>query len=116
MTSVFAQEEIKKDVEDLIKVAIEDEIPGEKINTIFKLVPDWKTDYPLRVIEKYVDREISASAIIGRTLISRRFADKIISLISKYYHHKEDRQLFEYCASLLYNEKRPSQLSQTIDK
>jgi hypothetical protein len=44
----------------------------------------------LEEVKKYSDREIAASEIIGRTIISKRFAEKILSIISKYHSRPND--------------------------
>jgi hypothetical protein len=86
---MYAVEEIKKDVEELTNIAIEDTISKVQIHNAFhpikwSLVNHWSTDKLLEEVKKYLDREIAASEIIGRTIISRRFAEKVLSIISKF--------------------------------
>jgi hypothetical protein len=48
---------------------------GKKRRLIkWSLVNHWSTDKLLEEVKKYSDREIAASEIIGRTIISKRFA------------------------------------------
>jgi hypothetical protein len=52
---------------------------GKKRRLIkWSLVNHWSTDKLLEEVKKYSDREIAASEIIGRTIISR-------SLLNKYF-------------------------------
>jgi hypothetical protein len=66
----------------------------------------------LRLVLPFLDnRENAASEIIGRTIISKRFAEKILSIISKYHKRQYDLKLLIYTAMLLYNDQQ-----QAIDK
>jgi menaquinone-dependent protoporphyrinogen IX oxidase len=52
------------------------------------------------------NREIAASEIIGRTIMSKRFAEKILSVISKYHQRPHDLKLLIHSAMLLYNDEK----------
>jgi hypothetical protein len=54
------------------------------------LVNHWSTGKLLEEAKEYSDREIGTSEIIGRTIISKRFAEKTLSIISKYYKRPQD--------------------------
>jgi hypothetical protein len=71
----------------------------------------WSTDKLLEEVKEYSDREIAVSEIIGRTIISKRFAEKILSIISKYHKRPHDLKLFIHTTMLLYNDRK-----QTADK
>jgi hypothetical protein len=116
MTTVYAIDEIKKDVEELTKIAIEDKISKVQIHNVFYpiklgLVNHWSTEKLLEEVKEYSDREIAASEIIGRTILSKRFAEKILSIISKYHKRPQDLKLLIQTALILYNEQR-----QAVDK
>jgi wyosine [tRNA(Phe)-imidazoG37] synthetase (radical SAM superfamily) len=113
---VYAAEEIKKDVEEFTKIAIEDKISKIQIHNVFhpirsSYVNHWSTEKLLKEVKEYSDREIAASEIIGRTIISKRFAEKILFIISKYiiskYHQRpHDLKLLIHTAMLLYNDQK----------
>jgi hypothetical protein len=110
MATVYAIEEIKKDVEEFIKIAIEDKISKIQIHNVFhsislSLVNHWSTEKLLNEVKEYSDGEIAASEIIGRTIISKRFAEKVLSIISKYHSRPHDLKLLIHTAMLLYNDR-----------
>jgi hypothetical protein len=74
----------------------------------WSLVNHWSTDNLLEEVKKYSDREIAASEIIGRTIISKRFAEKntLYSIISKYQSRPHDLQFLIHTAMLLYNDRK----------
>jgi hypothetical protein len=107
---MYAVEEIKKDVEELTNIAIEDKISKVQIHNVFhpikwSLVNHWSTEKLLEEVKKYSDSEIAASEIIGRTIISKRFAEKVHSIISKYHSRPHDLKLLIQTAILLYNDR-----------
>jgi hypothetical protein len=108
LATVYAIEEIKKDVEEFTKIAIDDKISKIQIHNVFNpigssFVNHWSTEKLLDEVKKYTDEEIAASEIIGRTIISKRFAEKILSIISKYHQRPRDLKLLIHAAMLLYN-------------
>jgi hypothetical protein len=69
MATVYAVEEIKKDVEESTNIAIEDKISKIQIQNVFhpiglSLVNHWSKEKLLEEIEDYTHREIAASEII----------------------------------------------------
>lgn len=83
-------EEIRKDVEDLEKIIIEDRIPIKELNTLYNYTCRG-TSGGTSSIEYHLNRQVIISDIICRPLMTRRFADKMISLISK-YGNKNDKE------------------------
>jgi hypothetical protein len=75
------KEEIKKDVRDLTRIAIEDGIAANEIDSLFSYIHHNQT---LDFIRQHLDYKIVVSDIIGRNIVSKRFADKVILLFSKY--------------------------------
>jgi hypothetical protein len=69
------KEEIKKDVRDLTRIA------ANEIDSIFSYIHHNQT---LDSIRQRLDYKIVVSDIIGRNIVSKRFADKVISLLLKY--------------------------------
>jgi hypothetical protein len=117
MATVYATDEIKEDVNDLIKVIREDNISSRKVFHIFELLSKLKTDMTpktferamdsrLKHIKDYLDRELAASDILGETLVSKRFAEKIVSVVSKYQNRPEDLKLLGYCIMLFFEKER----------
>jgi hypothetical protein len=117
MATVYSTEEIKEDISDLTKVVREDNISSDKVCHLFKLLHNLRTDTALSTFEAtlerrvthikdYLDQELAASDVLGRTLISRRFAEKVVSVISKYQHRPEDLKLLRYCVMLYFDKER----------
>ena len=74
MATIYAIEEIKKDVEDLTKIIVEDKISKVQIYNMFypiklSFINYWSTEKLLNEVKEYADREIAASEIIGRTIL-----------------------------------------------
>jgi hypothetical protein len=72
----------------LTKIIVEDKISKVQIYNMFypiklSFINYWSTEKLLNEVKEYADREIAASEIIGRTIISMRFAEKMLSIISK---------------------------------
>jgi hypothetical protein len=111
MATAYAVEEIKKDVDEFTKIAIEDKISKVQIHNVFHLIGwslanHWSKEKLWEEVKKYLDEQIAASENIGRTIISMRFAEKILSIISKYHSHPHDMKLLIQTAMLLYNDRR----------
>ena len=103
-------------MDEFTKIAIEDNISKIQIENVFhpiglSFVNHWSTDKLLEEVKEYSDREIAASEIIGRTIISKRFAEKMLSIISKYHKRPHDLKLFIHTTMLLNNDRK-----QTADK
>lgn len=99
-----------KDVEEYT-IAIEDKISKVQIHNVFypikrSLINHWSTDKLLEEVKKYSDREIVASEFIGRTIMSKRFAEKVLSIISKYHSRPDDLKLLIQTATLLCNDRK----------
>jgi hypothetical protein len=75
-------EDIRKDVEDLIKVAAEVGDPLLPIATLYHAVQ--REDDYLSFLRNSYDRKTVALDIHGESLISRRFVDTVFSLLSRY--------------------------------
>lgn len=92
---IYSIKEIKEDVKEFTNIAIEDKISKVQLHNVFhpiklSLINHWSTGKLLEEVKDYSDREIAASEIIGRTIISKRFAKKTLSIISKYHKRPHD--------------------------
>ena len=72
-----------KDAHELTKIAIEDNISKTQVINMFHpfklgLVNRWSEDTILEEVKKYSDEEYVISEIIGRTILSKRYAEKIL--------------------------------------
>lgn len=102
--TTLATEEIKKDIQELIKVAVEEERdPITRIADLCDIVEE-RDDYVSFIKDSYVHK-IGVSDIIGQSLISKKFVDMIISFFSK-YDKRELMILLDSTRILLYD--RPS--------
>jgi hypothetical protein len=112
---IYSIKEIKKDVEEFTNIAIEDKISKVQLHNVFhpiklSLVNHWSTGKLLEEVKDYSDREIAASEIIGRTIISKRFVEKTLSLISKYHKRPHDLKMLIHTAILIYNDRTRDEL------
>lgn len=73
------KEKMKKDFEELTKVTIVDGIAGKEIDSLYSYIYN---NYALESIKQHLDYKILMSDIIGKNVVSKRFADKVISLFS----------------------------------
>jgi hypothetical protein len=91
------KEQIRKDVKALTRIAIEDGITANEIDNLYSYTHHGQTsDY----IKQHLDYKIVVSDIIGRNIVSKRFADKVISIFSKY--QKEELKLIMNCTKVVY--------------
>ncbi|MFL6320255.1 MAG: hypothetical protein ACJ72Q_07260 [Nitrososphaeraceae archaeon] len=87
----------KKDVRDLTRIVIEDGIAPNEIDSLFSYIHHNQT---LDSIRQRLDYKIVVSNIIDRKIVSKRFADKVIFLFSKY--QKEELKLIMNYSKLIY--------------
>jgi hypothetical protein len=71
------KEEIKKDVKEITRIAIEDWIAANEIDNLYSYIHHNQT---LESIKQRLDYKVVVSDIIGRNIVSKRFAYKLISL------------------------------------
>jgi hypothetical protein len=98
MVIAYSSEDIRQDVLELTRIAVEDEIPKEEIRYMYQQAAQGTLQY----IEPYLKHKIIVSDIIGRSIISRRFADKALSFFTKY--DQRDTALLLECTMLLYRD------------
>ena len=67
-------EDLKKDVEELTNIAIEDKISWREMMALHQLTENPGSD----AIDRWLNQKVLASEISGESLISKRFADKMI--------------------------------------
>ena len=103
MALVHAKEEVKMDVMELVDIIIEDNISKDKVSWIYETIHHFKNPTVLEFVEEGFRHDLMVSEITGVNRPSHKFADKIISLLSK-YEQKELQLLFE-CALVLLNKK-----------
>jgi hypothetical protein len=95
MTQVFEREgskieELKKDIEELTDIAIEDKITKEQISALYHLTEVRENKDELALRQLYHNSLVSE--ITGKGLMSRRFADRVIQR----NHELEQRLLGRY--------------------
>jgi|ERR687892_2608326 hypothetical protein len=111
MATVYAIDEIKKDAHELTRIAIEDNISKTQVINMFHpiklgLVKRWSEDTILEEVRKYSDEEKIVSEIIGRTILSKRYAEKILSIVPKYYRRPNDLNLLACSTTILYDDQK----------
>ena len=91
------KEEMKRDVKEITRIAIEDGIAANEIDNLYSYI---HRNQILESIKQRLDYKIVVSDIIGRNIVSKRFADRVISLSSKY--QKDQLKLIMNCSKLVY--------------
>src|SRR5919199_4099049 len=90
------KDDIKTDVKELVDIVIEDKIPKERIEEC-RSFADIIRKY---MLQRRLEHELQVSYITGINRISKRFADKLLSVLSK-YNQDEDRRLIIECMDLM---------------
>jgi hypothetical protein len=111
MATVYAIEEIKKDAHELTRIAIEDNISKTQVINMFHpiklgLVNRWSEDTILEEVRKNSDEENVVSEIIGRTILSKRYEEKILSIVPQYYSRPNDLNLLVRSTTILYSDQK----------
>lgn len=112
MATEYAIDEIRKDAHELTKIAIEDNISKTQVINMFHpfklgLVNRWSEDTILEEVKKYSDEEYVVSEIVGRPVLSKRYVEKVLSVIPKYYRGPDDLNLLVRSTSILYSDQKP---------
>jgi hypothetical protein len=96
MSSQISTEDLKNDVEELAIIAIEDRVSSERIHA-YTHIRDIKYSEDL---QSSMEHDILMGDIAGINTISRRFANKLVSIVSKYEFQREKKLILE-CVELL---------------
>ena len=96
MSRQISTEDLKNDVEELASIATEDRISRERIHA-YTHIRDIKYSEDLQSI---MEHDILMGDITGVNTISRRFANKLVSIISKYEFQSEKKLILE-CVEIL---------------
>jgi uncharacterized protein (UPF0333 family) len=102
MATTISTESIKRDVEQLANIAIEDRISKDTVRKYHKIIdkPGLKGN-----LTEVIEHDITISEITGTNTISKKFADKLLSILSKYEFNKEKRIIVECIEIMLDTEK-----------
>lgn len=95
------RDDIKADVKELVDIVIEDKIFKEKIEE-YRYYADITRKAKL---QQKLEHELQVSYITDINRISKRFADKLLSVLSK-YNQDEDRRLIFECIDLMATRER----------
>lgn len=87
MATVIATDNLKKDVRELAVIAIED---GSYRDTIRQYSQFYEIKHR-ELLEKRLEHDLIVSDITGINRISSRFAEKLLSVLSKYNQYEELR-------------------------
>jgi hypothetical protein len=103
MATVYAIDEIKEDAHELTRIAIEDNISKTQVINMFHpfklgLVNRWSED---TILEEYV-----VSEIVGRPVLSKRYVEKVLSVIPKYYRRPNDLNMLARSTTILYDDQK----------
>ena len=109
-------EEIKKDAHELTKIAIEDNISKTQAVNMFHpltlgMVNYWSMEKILEEVKQYSDKQSVVSEIVGRTTLSKRYAEKILSIVPKYYQRPNDLDLLTRSTVILYDDQTSSKMT-----
>jgi hypothetical protein len=94
MAIAYTIDKIRKDTHELTKIALEDDISKTQVINMFHpikfgMVNHWSMEKILEEVKQYTDEEYVVSEIIGRTILSKRYEEKILSIIPKYYRQSQ---------------------------
>ena len=111
MATVYAIDEIKKDAHELTKIAIKDDISKTQVLNMFHpiklgLANHWSMEKILEELKQYSDEEYVVSEIVGRTILSKKYAEKLLSIIPRYYRRPNDLNLLVRSTSILYSDQK----------
>lgn len=116
MTTVYAIDEIRKDAQELAKIAIKDKISKTQvINMLHPLklgsVNHWSMEKIIEDVKQYSDEEYVVSEIVGRPVLSKRYVEKVLSVIPKYYRRPNDLNMLARSTVILYDDQTPSKVT-----
>jgi hypothetical protein len=111
MATEYAIDEIRKDAHELTKIAIEDNISKTQVINMFHpfklgLVNRWSEDMILEEVKKYSDEESVVSEIVGGPVLSKRYVEKVLSAIPKYYRRPNDLNMLARSTVILYDDQK----------
>ena len=96
--------DIKADVKELVDIVIEDQISLKRIDT-YSSYGEKRRD---KMLKWRLEHDLDVSYITGIDRISKRLADKLLSILSK-YDRDEDRKLIFECMNLMVTKARREQ-------
>ncbi len=100
-------DDIKADVKELVDIVIEDKIPKERIDECRHY-----TDIRRKaMLQQKLEHELQISHITGIDRVSKRFADKLLSVLSR-YNQDEDRRLIIECINLMASKIKVERMNQ----
>lgn len=95
MAALYDTEEVKKDVEELSKIILEDKISYHEISSLAYIS---RGGY--KILERRYRRELQILDVIGKAKVTPRFVEKLGQLWSKY--QKDQLLLLISCCSRLH--------------
>jgi hypothetical protein len=60
----------------------------------------------LEEVKKYSDEEYVVSEIVGRPVLSKRYVEKVLSVIPKYYRRPNDLNMLARGTVILYDDQK----------
>jgi hypothetical protein len=103
-------DDIKADVKELVDIVIADKISLKRIIEYRSLINKrYRT-----MLQRRLERELKMSYIMDIHIISKRFADKLLSVLSK-YEEDEDRRLIIQCVNLMVTKANREQGYRSIE-
>lgn len=116
MTTAYAIDEIRNDAHEITKIAIEDNISKNQIINIFQpikfgLFNHRSMEKIVEDLKQYSDEESVVSEIIGRTILTKRYVEKILSIIPKYYRRPNDLNVLARSTTILYDDQKNLKLT-----
>jgi hypothetical protein len=103
-------DDIKADVKELVDIVIADKISLKRIIEYRSLIDKrYRT-----MLQRRLERELKMSYIMDIHIISKRFADKLLSVLSK-YEEDEDRRLIIQCVNLMVTKANREQGYRSIE-
>jgi hypothetical protein len=115
MAAEYAIHEIRKDAHELTKLAIEDKVSKIQVLNMFHpinygMVNHWSMEKITEDVKQYSDEQSVVSEIVGRAIVSKRYVEKILSIIPKYYRRPKDLDLLTRSTTILYDDRNQQEI------
>jgi hypothetical protein len=111
MTTVYAMDEIRKDAHELTKIAIEDGISKTQVVNMFYPLKHgsmyhWSMEKIIEDVKQYSNKEFVVSEIVERPVLSKRYVEKVLFVIHKYYRRPNDLSMLARSTTILYDDQK----------
>jgi hypothetical protein len=69
-------------------------------------VNHWSMEKIIEDVKQYSDEEYVVSEIVGRPVLSKRYVERVLSVIPKYYRRPNDLNMLARSTTILYDDQK----------